>query len=273
MRRSLVKTSIRFFLVAVWFLCAGLAGQQTPSNSTGDTAQANQQKARSILDRTIQTLGGQAYLNVQDAESEGRYGRFYHERSEGSTEFHRFWQWPDKERVEYTKQRDVVTLTVGDEMYEITFRGSRLIDPKKEYDNQIYLERRHHALEIILREWLNAPGTALFYEGPALAENHSVERVTIINAKNDAVSLSVDSDTHLPVKKTFVIKDPQGYRDEVGEVYDNWKMIQGINTPYNTLITRNGEVSRQYFLSSMTYNNQLQSSLFTPGIMFNIKKK
>ena len=256
----------------IW-LCVGLAGQQAPSTSQGDSAQANQQKARSILDRMVQTLGGQAYLNLQDAESEGRYGRFYHERSEASTVFHRFWEWPDKERIELTKQRDVVELTVGDEMYEITFRGSRIVDPKKDYDTQVYLERRRHALENVLRQWLNEPGAALFYEGPALAENHSVERVTIINSKNDAVSLSVDSDTHVPIKKTFVIRDPQGYRDEIGEVYDNWKMIQGVNTPFNTLITRNGEVSRQYFLSSITYNNHLQSSLFQPGILFDLKKK
>jgi hypothetical protein len=266
-----VKTLISFF--ALCLLCIGLSAQQTPSTSPDASAQSNQQKARATLDRMIQALGGQAYLNLQDAESEGRSGRFYHERSEGSTEFHRFWQWPDKERVELTKQRDVVQLTVGDEIYEITFRGSRLVDPKKDYDTQVYLERRHHALEIILRQWLNEPGTALFDEGAALAENHSVERITIINAKNDAVSLSVDTDTHLPVKKTFVIRDQQGYRDEIGEVYDNWKMIQGVNTPYNTLVTRNGEVQRQYFLSSVTYNNHLQSSLFQPGNLFDLKKK
>ena len=265
-----LKTYIR--ILAVCCLCMGLAAQQTPAPSD-NSAQANQQKARAVLDQMIQTLGGQAYLTLQDAESTGRSGRFYHERSEASTEYHRFWQWPDKERVELTKQRDIVQLTVGNEMYEITFRGSRLIDSKKDYDSQVYLERRHHALDVILRQWLNEPGIALFDEGPGLTENHSVERITIINSKNDAVTLSVDTISHLPVKKTFVIRDPQGYRDEIGELYDNWKMIQGVNTPYNTLVTRNGELMRQYFLSSITYNNHLQSSLFDPGITFNPAKK
>lgn len=248
-----------------------LAAQQNPAPD--NSARANQQKARAMIDRMIQTLGGQAYLNLQDAENDGRYGVFYHERSEGSTVFHRYWQWPDKERIELTKQRDVIQLTVGDQMYEITFRGSRLIDPKQDYNAQVYLERRRQGLDVVLRQWLDQPGTALFDEGAALAENHSVERITIINSKNDAVSISIDTDTHLPVKKTFVIKDPQGYRDEIGEVYDNWKMIQGVNTPFNTLVTRNGEVSRQYFLSSITYNNHPAASLFEPGSAFNMKKK
>lgn len=240
--------------------------QQASSASSSQLAQANQQKARAFLDQAIQALGGQAYLNLQDGEFQGRVGSFYHDRSEGSTEYYRFWQFPDKERVELTKQRDIVRLYVGDEAYEITFRGSRILDPKKDYDLQVYLERRHRALDIILRQWLNDPGTALFDEGPSLAENHSVERITVINSKNDAVTLSIDTDTHLPVKKSFVIKDPQGYRDEIAEVYDNWKMVAGVNTPYNTLVSRNGELQRQYFLTGgIKYNLRLQSSLFEPG--------
>ena len=256
----------------LFLLCASVAIQQPPSSSS-QSGQSNQQKARTLIDQMIQALGGSAYLNLQDGEFEGRYGVFYRERSEGSDVFHRFWQWPDKERMELTKHRDVIELTVGDQMYEVTFRGSRLINPAQDYNARLYLERRQHALEIILRQWLNQPGTALFDEGPSLTENHSVERITIVNSKNDAVSISIDTDTHLPVKKSFVIRDPQGYRDEIAEIYDNWKMIQGVNTPYNTLISRNGELTRQYFLSSAAYNVHLQSSLFEPGTKFDIKKK
>jgi hypothetical protein len=265
--RRLFKIALS--LIAVLSLFIPMRAQPSGSPS----AQTNQQKARAAIDKMIQALGGQAYMHLQDAEVEGRSGRFYHERSEGSTVFHRFWQWPDKERVELTKQRDVIELTVGDNMYEITFRGTRIIDPKKDYDNQIYLERRHHALEIILRQWLNDPGTALFDEGPSLSENHSVERITLIDSRNDAVTLSIDTDTSLPVKKTFVMRDPQGYRDEVAEVYDNWKMIQGVNTPFNTLVSRNGELWRQYFLSSVSYNNHLENSLFEPSTKYLPAKK
>lgn len=190
-----------------------------------DSAPQNQRRARAALDQMIAALGGKAYLSLEDSESDGRTGVFFYEKSEGSTEFHRYWQWPDKERMELTRQRDVVELTVGDAMYEITFRGARVIDPQKDQNAQAYLARRHHALEIILRQWLNQPGTALFDEGQTLAENHAVERITVINPENDAVTLAIDSATHLPVKTIFVIRNPQGYRDEIGEVYDNWKIV------------------------------------------------
>lgn len=269
-----IKFCRRLFLFGV--LCAGVVcvvgvAQQTANGAV--SAQSNQQKARALLDRMIETLGGPAYLNLEDSDSTGRYGRFYHESPEASIEFHRLWEWPRKERVEFTKQRDVIELNVGDQMYEITFRGTRTLDPQKDFDSLIYLERSRHALDVILREWLKQPGVALFDEGPALSENHSVERISIITANNDAVSLSIDTDTHLPVKKTFVMRDQQGYRDEIGEVYDNWKMIQGVNTPFSMVVTRNGEISRQYFFTTVTYNNHPQESLFQPGSSFNLKKK
>jgi hypothetical protein len=262
------KTYTSFLLLAL--LCISLTAQQTPAN---DSAQENQKKARAVLDQMIKTLGGQAYLTLQNSESDGRSGTFYRGRSEGATLYHRLWEWPDKERVELTKQRDIIRLTLGAEMYEITFRGTRTVDLKQDYDSFIYVQRRIHSLETIVRQWINEPGVALFDEGPALVENHSVERVTVINAKNDAVTLSIDTDSHLPVKKSFVIRDPQGYRDEIAEIYDNWKLIQGINTPYNVLVTRNGELQRQYFLNTISYNVPMQASLFQPGSTFNVQKK
>ncbi len=135
--------------------------------------------------------------------------------------------------------------------------------------------RRHYALEIVLRQWLNDPGTALFYEGPSLAENHSVERVTVMTVKGEAVTLLIDSNNHLPVKKIFITRDPQTRdRDEIDEIYDNWKLIDGINTPYNTLVTYNGDLYRQYYVSSVVYNSHLADSLFvTPKLDFNPHKK
>jgi hypothetical protein len=259
---------------ALLFLCVTAlpAQQAAPPNNL---AQSNQQKARALIDQMISTLGGQAYLTAQDSQSEGRTGRFYHGSSEGGASFHHFWQWPGKERFEFTKQRDIVSIYVGDKAYETTFHGTQTLSPEKDADLNRFMLRRRYTLEIILRQWLVAPGTALFYEGAALQENHSVQKVTIMNANNESVTLMIDTDSHLPVKKTFTVRDPQTRdRDEIAEVYDNWKKIQGVNTPYNTLILLNGELYRQYFLSEITYNNHLSPSLFEPGpLNFNPNKK
>ena len=91
------------------------------------------------------------------------------------------------------------------------------------------------------------------------------ERITIINAQNDAVTLMVNMDTHLPVAKTYTIRDPNSReRDIEMEIYDNWRMVQGINTPYSTALKHNGDIVRQQFLSAITYNNRPPESIFSP---------
>ena len=113
------------------------------------------QKACQVLTDMIRGLGGDAYLNMQDMKSEGRTYGFYHGRPNSmSIEFWRFWEWPDKERIELTKQRDIVELFIGDKGYEITYKGTATQGLKEMED---YLRRRDHSLEWVIRKWLPAP--------------------------------------------------------------------------------------------------------------------
>jgi hypothetical protein len=264
-------------LLCLWI--AASAGQQNVPQSvpvspnTGADAQTNQQKARALLDKMIAALGGDAYMNLHDSYTEGRYGRFHNEVMVGGTVFSRYWQWPDKERVELTKQHDIVDLYIGDRVTEVTFRGPHELDPKKDENVRLAIQRRHYALEVVLREWLKDPATLLLYEGQTLAGNRMAERVTLVNAKNESVSILVSVDTHLPAEKIFVTRDPETRdRDEEDEIFDNWRLVQGINTPYSIVVIRNGQIVRQQYLSSVTYNNRPPDSYFTPILIDHTRK-
>jgi len=254
---------MRAFLLLL--CCTAVAAQQSSPAQT-DIAQSNQQKARTVLEQAIQALGGQAYMDVHDSYTEGRIGVYYHGQAEGQEVYFRFYQFPDRERVELTSNRDIAEIYDGDRAYEVTFRGARNLDPEKEQGLKLRMQRSHHSLDRVLRQWMIAPGTALFYEGTILAENHLCDKVTLLNAQNDAVTLLIDNTTHLPVEKVFEIRDPQTRdRDEEKEIYDNWKVVQGINTPYVTQIVHNGEMARQQSLTTVRYNTHFSESLFNPA--------
>ncbi|MBZ5509267.1 MAG: hypothetical protein LAO78_27735 [Acidobacteriia bacterium] len=257
---------MRIFIVLC--LCvAGLYGQQDPSAKPAITGQSNQQKARTVIDDMIQALGGQAYLTAQDYYAEGRSGSFHNESLVGSGLYYRFWKWPDKDRIELTKQRDIVQLYVGELAYEITYKGVRPQDPQKDEKLRQALIRRHYNLEVVLRQWLTEPGILLLDEGPGISEGHLAEKITIINSKNESVTLLVDPTTHLPLEKRFSTRDPR-YRDRDEEItiYGDWKVIQGVNTPRMTVIKRNGETISQQIILNMTYNNHPADSLFDPAV-------
>ena len=261
------KVLIPMRIVALICLCvASLYGQQDTSAKPPD-ALTNQQKARTLVDQMIQALGGQAYLTVQDYYAEGRSGSYHNESLEGTTLFYRFWKWPDKDRIELTKQRDIVQLYVGDQAYEITYKGIRPLSLQKEEKVNQAIIRRHYSLENVLRIWLKEPGILLLDEGLSVSEGHMAEKLTIINSKNESVTILVDPSTHLPLEKRFSTRDPRyRERDEEVLIYGDWKEFQGINTPRMTVIKRNGETISQQIILNITYNIHPPDALFDPAV-------
>ena len=126
-----------------------------------------------------------------------------------------------------------------------------------------YLRGRNYSLENVLRRWLKHPGTALFYDGTGLTQDKQVDKVTIINDKDESVTLSIDQLTHLPVKKSYFVRDPESReKDEEAEVYDNWRPEQGINTPHTIVLMHNNDVTRQRFIQAVSYNQGIPDSKF-----------
>jgi hypothetical protein len=219
------------------------------------------QKAKQILDDMIRALGGETYLNVRSMTSEGRTYSFWRGQPSGmGLVFWRFWQWPDKERVELTKERDVVELYLGDKGYEITYKGTATQDPKQLDD---YLRRREHSLETVVRKWLSAPGTMILYSGTAIVEQNLADEITVLNAENDSVTISVDPRSHLPVRKTFSYRDPvDRMKDDDTEIFSNYRTVQGVATAHSTVRMQNGEMRNQRFITNVTYNTELAATLF-----------
>lgn len=241
-------------------------GQNAPAPSNIPTDQENSRKAKTLLDQAIQALGGQAYLTFVDMTQQGRTYSFYHgQPNSAGILFWRFYKFPDKERVELTKQRDVAYVITGDKGYEITYKGTTSQDPKVLADS---LRRRAHSIEWVLRKWLNDPTVALFYDGPAVAAEKPADQITIMR-QDDSVTLYLDSTSHLPVKKSFSWRDPSDkLRNTEDEVYDNYRPVGAIKTPFSITRFLNGDMSNQRFLNSVSFNTGLSDSMFEASITY-----
>jgi len=263
-------------LLAILLLaaCSLAQGPPAPKNSTSSLPvdQENARKARSILEQAIEALGGNTYLNIRDISQEGRTYSFHlGQPNSVGTQFWRFYRFPDKDRVELTKKRDVAYVYNGDNGYEITYKGTRSDDPKTVTD---FLRRRRFALDWVFRHWLTDPSVALFYEGRAVADQKNCDQVTLMNTHDEAVTLYVDIDTHLPVKKTFSWRDPNDKQRNIeDEVYDNYRPVQGIMTPHTVTRYYNGDMSNQRFLTSVSYNKDLSDSLFNASVTYDPNKR
>ena len=243
----------------------------SPAIALDKEAVQNSDKAKAIIEQGIQALGGQVYLTIRDREQQGRgYGFHHGNPTGGGGPFWSFSQFPDKERVEFTKERDIAQVFVGDKGYEITFKGPHPVEQK---DLDDYLRRRRFSLERILRMWVNDPGVVMLFEGNAIAAQHPAYQVTLVNAQNESVTLYFDTDSHLPIKKSFEWRDPVDRQKNLEEeVYENYRSVSGIMAPYNITRYFNGDMSNQRFLNTVTINQDLDPAMFDPNSGYNPNK-
>jgi len=249
-------------LVLTLFMLTSPLSIQT--QTTDDASVKNAKQARAALDAMVQALGGQAWLNMKNSMRQGHVAAFFHGKpNEGTTEYWEYHAWPDQDRIEYTKHRDVVQFYLGRQGWEVTYRGKKAL-PQDQVDD--YLRRRDHSIETVVKSWLNDPKTILVYEGQRLAERHLADQVTLISAQNEAVTIQMDTQTHLPLRRTFEWRDPE-YKDKNldAEEYDDYHIFDGIPTPFTITRFKNDDMIRQYFLVHVSYNQQLAPDFWDVG--------
>ena len=255
--------------LAVMLMASFLAARPQASEDAGQT---NARQARAALDAMVQALGGQAWLNGLNQMREGRVAAFFHgQPSGGATEYWEYHAWPDHDRIEYTKHRDVVQFYIGRTGTEVTYKGKAPL-PQDIVDD--YLRRRDHSIETAIKVWLNDPKTILIYEGQRLAARHLADQVTLISAQNEAVTILTDVQTHLPLRRSFEWRDPV-YKDKNvdAEEYDDYHTMDGFPTPLTITRFKNDEMVHQYFLSHVKYNQDLAPDFWNVEIVAKRIKK
>ena len=280
----------RFFAILLLSaLSAAQAAPPTPAGNLNDSDNAH--KARALLDQTIQALGGQAYLTAQNRAEEGRWYTLYHGQSRGpGAQYRQFSRFPEQDRLEIfgrgnvfiplplfgsvdvivvskkAGKSDLVVIHNGDKGYEITNKGTSSQDKD---DLKAYLRRRQHSLEQVLRKWINDPTMQFFYDGLAIVGAKPTDQVTLLNSQNDSVSVYLDQNTHLPLKTSFTWRDPEDKQKNVEEeIFDNYRLVQGVMTPHSITRTFNGETSHQRFINTVRYDVPLPPSTFDASVTY-----
>jgi hypothetical protein len=249
---------------------------QSASGETSNNQPSDKQpnKGRKLLDKMVEALGGDAWLNRQDWIFDGRAATFYKgQPHEGAPQFEEYYRTnPFGERVilisHYgvfiaTNHSDVAEVWTSDNGYEITYKGTRPLSAKEVAD---YQRRRKHSLDVVVNDWLKQPGVLVTYGGTNMAERHLAEQVSILTESNDAVTLELDESTHLPLSLSFQWRDPV-YKDLNTDVQEfaDYHEIQGIMTPYSITALHNGDMTGEHFLTKVVYNATLSADLFDPN--------
>jgi hypothetical protein len=254
-----VAVNLKFILLAALML---FWSQTIPSQTTDQASVKNATQARAALNAMVQALGGQAWLTVKNQMQQGKVAAFFHgQPSGGATEYWECHAWPDQDRIDYSKHRDVVQFYLGRTGMEVTYKGKAQL-PQEQVDD--WLRRRDHSIETVIKTWLNDPKTILVYDGRRLSGIRLADQVTVISADNESVTIQMDTQTHLPMRRTFEWRDPD-YKDmnTDAEEYDDYHSIDGIQTPFTITRYKNDDMIRQYYLLHVAYNQPLDPDFWS----------
>jgi hypothetical protein len=252
-----------------------------PPQAAGETTD---QRGRKLLDQMLEALGGDAWLNRKNVKELGHLARFFRGAPTGIVvDFTATRQFangdrPDAQRVGYItdksmilpgKKIDIVQIWANNTGHEVTYKGNATL-PQEQIDD--YYRRQDHSIESIFRVWLKAPGVMVVAEGSTMVERRLTERVSILSANNDAVTLDIDASTHLPRRRTFETRNPKFKDiDEDAEEYDDYHTIQGLPTAFTLTRYHNGDMASQTFFSKIEYDVDAPPEIFNPDIL--LKKK
>ena len=233
-------------------------------------------KADEVVQAAIEAMGGQAYLDVRTASSNGRYFMF----NKGRKAFTRFWDWtvykdPVMWRFQLNKgKRQSVQIFNLALKKGWSLEGLSTVEPMPEEAVKDFVRTVNKDMDYIFRNRLGQDGIQDFYYGPGdVSGPGNLEAVEFIDAANNSVVVFFNLDSHLPVKTESYFVDKSGVRRKEETEFYNWHEFKGVLAPlrYDTYI--DGEMSTQRFLEELSFNDPIPDGYFLEPIVEEKDKK
>lgn len=219
-------------------------------------------KAKDLIQGMIQALGGNAYLDVKDESCVGRAAQFGHSGALSDYDvFYDFSKWPDKDRTEFSKKRNIIQIFNGNQGWVLDRGGVTEAPPDAVADNQRELELD---LDHILRNRLNESGMIFRYDGPDTVDLQEADWVELNDSEGREIRIAIGKLTHLPIREEVAMRDPKTHmRSEEVDYYSNFHAVGEVQIPFQVTQIRNGLKVFQVFYENCKFNTGLTDAMFT----------
>jgi hypothetical protein len=228
--------------------------------------EASAAKAKQILDQLIIAFGGPTYLEIRQSDCEGRLARFGRNNELGGfTRFKDYWRYPDTNRTDFSKKGVIINLYSGDRGWTLDRGGVSELSAASVADFQ---EQAKRDVNNLLRNRLKEPGMTFRYAGSDVVDLKTVDWVEITDAQQRDFRLAVDRTTHLLVRSVVTVDDETTHeRRAETNIYSNYQLMDGVHTPLQITLDRDGRKISQVFFQSCKYNEGLPDAFFTKAAL------
>lgn len=256
-----MRAHLNLRTIIILLICVLGQGQSLQAQS--EYLKEAEAKARDLLTKAIEALGGEAYLKIQDVHRTGKFYQFSKDDLRGGAPFQSFEKFPLKQRFEMGKKSEIVNINDGDKGWKIEYKVVKNQSPE---EITLYQAGLKHSLDQILRERINEPGMKFRYLGKSRMDLGEVEGVQLIDKDNDRVKIFINASSFLPAKMEF--KSPgfgKRWPTDDERIFYNYHEIQGVQFPFSTVRFSNGYKASEFHLEMVKLNQALPDALFTPN--------
>ena len=220
----------------------------------------SQTKADQLVDQMIEALGGEAFLDVKDIHTTGRFFAFTRGQLSGSDIFSDYIKFPDMERVEFgPPTRRTTQINRGKEGWKIA--GKKPPETQSAGETDEFLKGFKTSIDYVLRFTLEQKLTAAQTLPTEMIDFKRVDVVELRDSDKNRIRFYVDRETHLPAKMQIRRTDESKLHEEQ---YSNWHKFEGVMTPlYVSRLTDNVK-TMEIHLETTDYNSGLSDGLFAP---------
>ncbi len=260
------RQSIALLLLLVGCLLpARLAAQATTAPPPPATPN---QKAEAIINRAIEVLGGNAYLNVKTVVGRGFFTTFHEGISQIPARFLDYIAYPDRERTEFTGDGIRVIQTNTGETGWLFDGATRTLSDMKGAQIEDFKRSMRTSVENLLRGWWKKENATLSYVGrreAGLARRNETVRLTYPDGF--WVEYEFASKEGLPAKVIYKTTKKKPDSDETEENNEEDRLekpitIAGVTAPWVVDHFINNIQTSRISYESIEYNRPLGDTLF-----------
>ena len=217
-----------------------------------------QNKANQVIDQMIDSLGGAAFLDVQDIHTTGRFFGFTRGQLTTSDIFSDYIKFPDMERTEFGPvSRKAITINRGKEGLNIP--GKKEPIPQTAGEAEEFLKGFRTSFDYVLRFVLKERQTTIQVLPSEMIDFKRVDVAELRDREKNLIRFYIDRDTHLPAKMQVRRTDESKIHEEQ---YNNWHKFQGVMTPLYVARLTDGLKTMEIHLDTAAYNSGLSDNLF-----------
>ena len=251
----------------IFLLILSVLMAQTPAPST-----SVDEKSQQIIDRAIETVGGQKYLDVQTVIGKGFYTTFKDGISQIPARFLDYIAYPDRERTEFTGA-GIRTIQTNDRDTGWLFDGAvKKISDQTPAQVADFKQAIRTSLEYLLRGYWKKDGGKITYVG---------RREAGVGKRNETIRLVFPDDWWIeyefgardgvPAKSIYKRerKDPESgdmvWMTEEDHLF-KFISVDGITAPWVIDHFVNGKQTSRIAYESVQYNQRFAENLFAKPV-------